>query len=173
MLYWLTHCKISHDDGDSDGQFIVVWWWHMVTSIWVSISSGNGLLPDGTKPLPEPMLTYHYIVPWYSSADNFRGKRTISEGNGQFQRETLKISVNKTWLKITHLKFPRNTEWNHFIINLHLLLPPTPYPSFSFSVATNGPEFTTEMKLSEQPMMIFFFFKMTTFSFQRLYFWYP
>ena len=25
--------------------------------IWVNISSGNGLLPDGTKPLPEPMLT--------------------------------------------------------------------------------------------------------------------
>ena len=24
-----------------------------------SISSGNRLLPDGTKPLPEPMLTYH------------------------------------------------------------------------------------------------------------------
>ena len=24
------------------------------------IGSGNGLLPDGTKPLPEPMLTYHY-----------------------------------------------------------------------------------------------------------------
>ena len=23
------------------------------------ISSGNGLLPDGTKPLPESMLTYH------------------------------------------------------------------------------------------------------------------
>ena len=31
----------------------------MVTKIWVNIGSGNGLLPDGTKPLPEPMLTYH------------------------------------------------------------------------------------------------------------------
>ena len=29
----------------------------MVTYIWVNIGSGNGLLPDGTKPLPEPMLT--------------------------------------------------------------------------------------------------------------------
>ena len=27
--------------------------------IWVTIGSGNGLLPDGIKPLPEPMLTYH------------------------------------------------------------------------------------------------------------------
>ena len=25
-----------------------------------NIGSGNGLLPDGTKPLPEPMLTYHH-----------------------------------------------------------------------------------------------------------------
>ena len=28
----------------------------MLTEIWVNIGSGNGLLPDGTKPLPEPML---------------------------------------------------------------------------------------------------------------------
>ena len=27
--------------------------------IWVNIGSGNGFLPDGTKPLPKPMLTYH------------------------------------------------------------------------------------------------------------------
>ena len=26
---------------------------------WVNIDSGNDLLPDGTKPLPEPMLTCH------------------------------------------------------------------------------------------------------------------
>ena len=25
----------------------------------VNIGSGDGLLPDGTKPLPEPMLIYH------------------------------------------------------------------------------------------------------------------
>ena len=29
----------------------------MVPEIWVNIGSGNGLLPDGTKPLPEPLLT--------------------------------------------------------------------------------------------------------------------
>ena len=27
----------------------------MAAEIWVDIGSGNGLLPDGTKPLPEPM----------------------------------------------------------------------------------------------------------------------
>ena len=30
----------------------------MVTVILDNIGSGNGMLPDGTKPLPEPMLTY-------------------------------------------------------------------------------------------------------------------
>ena len=30
---------------------------HMVTETWVNIGLGNGLLPDGTKPLPEPILT--------------------------------------------------------------------------------------------------------------------
>ena len=30
----------------------------METEIWVNIGSGYGLVPDGTKPLTEPMLTY-------------------------------------------------------------------------------------------------------------------
>ena len=32
----------------------------MTLEILVNTGSGNGLLPDGTKPLPEPMLTHHY-----------------------------------------------------------------------------------------------------------------
>ena len=32
---------------------------HEVLQKWANIGSGNGLLPDDTKPLPEPMLTYH------------------------------------------------------------------------------------------------------------------
>ena len=35
----------------------------MALEILVNTGSGNGLLPDGTKPLPEPMLTYHQLVP--------------------------------------------------------------------------------------------------------------
>ena len=31
----------------------------MAALSFVNIGLGNGLLPDGTKPLPEPMLTYH------------------------------------------------------------------------------------------------------------------
>ena len=32
----------------------------MVMEIWVNVGSGNGLMPDGTKPLPQPMLTSHW-----------------------------------------------------------------------------------------------------------------
>ena len=41
----------------------------MTTKIWVNIGSGNGLLPDGTKPLPEPMLISDQINDflWHSS----------------------------------------------------------------------------------------------------------
>ena len=41
----------------------MTWWCHMVTYIWVNIGSSNSLLPDGTKPLPEPMLTKHQWGP--------------------------------------------------------------------------------------------------------------
>ena len=33
-------------------------------SWWVKISSGNGLVPSGNKPLPEPMLTHIYVAIW-------------------------------------------------------------------------------------------------------------
>ena len=42
----LTHCGL-------------VWRHDMATEIWVNTDSDNGLLPDGTKPLTEPILTYH------------------------------------------------------------------------------------------------------------------
>ena len=50
-----THCGLVTPYGDRD---------------LVNISSGSGLLPDGTKPWAEPIPTYPIIisrVPWYSS----------------------------------------------------------------------------------------------------------
>ena len=48
-----------------------LWWSVAASSIMVNIGSGNGLLPDGTKPLPEPMLTYHLSeVQWQSPEGN-------------------------------------------------------------------------------------------------------
>ena len=38
------------------------WWRHcyvMASRILINIGSGNGLLPDDTKPLSQPILTYH------------------------------------------------------------------------------------------------------------------
>ena len=35
-------------------------------------SSANGLLPEGTKPLPEPMLTYHQCFGGHSPETSFR-----------------------------------------------------------------------------------------------------
>ena len=31
----------------------------------VNIGSGNGLVPSGSKPLPEPMFTQIYVTIWY------------------------------------------------------------------------------------------------------------
>ena len=49
----------SYSDGIYVIQLIVANWHHMEAQIWVSMDSDNGLLPDDTKPLPEPLLTSH------------------------------------------------------------------------------------------------------------------
>ena len=60
----------------------------MEAEIWVNFGSGrSGLLPDGTKPLPKPMLTYYRWDPMALSL------------------EDLKIPFNKTRLKISCLKW--------------------------------------------------------------------
>ena len=41
-----------------NNELTVAKWCNMVSLILVVIGSNNGLVPDGTKPLPEPMLTY-------------------------------------------------------------------------------------------------------------------
>ena len=42
----------SFDHAEVDDPYwpIVVYWRHMATQIWVNFGSGNGLLPDGTRP---------------------------------------------------------------------------------------------------------------------------
>ena len=40
---------------------IVAKWYHEILYIWINSGWGNGLLPDGTKPIPESILTdLHY-----------------------------------------------------------------------------------------------------------------
>ena len=61
--------------------------------IWVNIGSGNGLLPNGTKPLPEPMLTYNQ---WDSPGRNFMRdvptiltKTSLKFPRGQWVKQSL------------------------------------------------------------------------------------
>ena len=66
----------------------------MATVILDNIGSGNGLLPDGTMPLPEPMLT---------SSEGFCGilLRAVSQ-------ELLKVSIQDMSLKKTFWKIFSN-----------------------------------------------------------------
>ena len=66
----------------------------MVKEVWVIFDSGNGLLPGGTKPLPEPMLTDHQWSP-------------VTCILGKFY-EILYPSITKSCLKVTYLKFHSN-----------------------------------------------------------------
>ena len=74
----------------------------MATEIWVNIGSGNGLVPDGTKPLPEPMLTDHQ-----KSTDIHI--RVISQKMSQ--PSIIKICLKITCLKL-HSNFPGANELN-------------------------------------------------------------
>ena len=66
-------------------QLIGAKWRHIVAGIWVNIGLDNGLLPDGTKPLPEPMLTDHQWSP-------------VTFILGQFQRKCLNHqSLKSVW----------------------------------------------------------------------------
>ena len=78
VLMNLTHCGLV-----------------LATEIWVNIGSGDGLLPDSTKPLSKPMLTDHHL----KSSDIH--SRAISQ-------EMPQPSITKIRLKITYLKFHSN-----------------------------------------------------------------
>ena len=74
----------------------------MATEIWVNIGSGNGILPDGTKPLPE---YWHNIskVWWHLFV--------------ALSQEIHQPLVTKISLKIMYIEFNSNTpganELNH------------------------------------------------------------
>ena len=74
-----------------------------------SEASVNGLFPDGTKPLPEPMLPYHHIFHWQSAEGNFT--RDIS---AIIALQSLKWDWKLLILK-SHLHLPRANE----LINAH------------------------------------------------------
>ena len=77
----------------------------MATEIWVNIGSGNGLVPDSTKPLPEPMLTNHQWSPVTFRSGQFH-KRCLNHQSNPFENYMSKISFN----------FPRG-QWVNYIVD--------------------------------------------------------
>ena len=55
---------------DSQNYLIVAWWRYMVTYIWDNIGSSNGLLPNGTTPLPRSIVICEVV--WHSQEIYFR-----------------------------------------------------------------------------------------------------
>ena len=54
---WLQY-RLHNDNRKARRETFNLWdLMRLVLEIWVNIGSGNGLLPEGSKPLPEPMLT--------------------------------------------------------------------------------------------------------------------
>ena len=74
----------------------------MTTEIWVNIGSGNDLLPDDTKLLPEPMLTDHQWSP-------------VTLILGQFHKRCRNYQSQKSvenYISKISFKFPRDQALN-------------------------------------------------------------
>ena len=50
----------------------------MVMWSWVNIGSDNGLLPDGTRPWSEPMMTYHHWDKFYRKCLKWRKMKPLT-----------------------------------------------------------------------------------------------
>ena len=74
----------------------------MAIGIWVNIGSGNGFLPDYTKPLPEPMLIYHQWGAVTFIEDNFTRDTSAINHQNRFENCLLEISFKSLtgqWVK--------------------------------------------------------------------------
>ena len=57
---------------------------HMASQNFVNMGSGNGLVPNGTKPLPEPMLTFaNNILRNTSNANSMEISWFMWKGRGE------------------------------------------------------------------------------------------
>ena len=63
----------------------------MMTMIWANIGLGNGLLPDGTKPLPEPMLIFISEVLWHSPESSFKANTQATILHNDFANHTFEL----------------------------------------------------------------------------------
>ena len=85
--------------------------WGLVTSYgerdpWVNIGSGNGLLPDGTKPLPEPLLTNYQscLVTFTPGQFHKKIKITIPNMLSNYHFNITVISSRGQWVNTFHVE---------------------------------------------------------------------
>ena len=79
----------------------------MVTEIWVNIGPGNGLLPDGTKSLPDPMLTNYKLglmaFSWHEIAQDYISLMHFKNSQFLLQPHLSGGSVLTHWGRATHI----------------------------------------------------------------------
>ena len=85
-------------------------WHYMVTCIYVNIGSGNGLMPDGNKPLPEPMLTHDHTYSVPPKRDLFP-RKCSSMSNSQWTH--IMDHIIERWIIVTYLAFIILTEFTN------------------------------------------------------------
>ena len=78
-----------------------------MTQIWANSGSGNGLLPDGTKPLPEPMLTNQ--LQWHVSSSDIHLRVILWE---KPQPLIPKISLKVTYLNFLNMPGADESIWS-------------------------------------------------------------
>ena len=82
----------------------------MATQILVNIGSGNGSLPDGTKPLPEPMLTYLLLNPMKFIWGHYHKKIWRYQWKKKIEDSTFKIKS----------RYPRVNELMKYLMRYNL-----------------------------------------------------
>ena len=94
--------KLNHVS--KTGQWYLSQWCHMVTLNWDNIGSGNGLLPDGTKTFPEPMLINHHERLVAFTGGNYSGNAQDMYHKYEFENHHFDITVTSPsdqWVNIS------------------------------------------------------------------------
>ena len=113
-------------------------WYHMMTKIWVNLGSGNGLMPHGTKPLPEPMLTFIKGVLWRSPENshkkmlmnyiyNLCSEITLLKSLPHLREANELNELNDMGLKLHRYTSNINSSWVSCIVNEYSLQIRSPF----------------------------------------------
>ena len=134
LAKWVLACFNFESSIGNDYLTIMAWWCHMAFEILVKTSSCNGLLPDDTKPLPEPMLTYHQYCPMAFTWGHYHKKIWRDQSGKEDTSIYLRNQwVNQIWNNVcTHVAnclcahkrvIILTLEWAHkqFVTRVHTL----------------------------------------------------